>query len=297
MAGKKRGDPTIKAKLHERSEGKAKPKTQSTVKQSAAANFSDSAELAVLSAFTAVKEPVAPTIPVSANYAHTVSPPAPSHLSTSFSYQGNDPFDPSVPQQESSIPLGAFADATEGLQPRSRMADTREAYSREKIDFIERAFKNVAGRNKGLLDVDEDMIPEGFTFLWARASVRDHPDASNLRSLQKKGWLFAGADQMPGLAFYDSMHGIRDDAEHIYNDGLVAMLRYKEITEYEDKHHLKASREQTNSLASYMRRKDNNEINPFISMHRNTPFQNDLGNPFGDSAAIGQDFSQNAAYY
>ena len=290
MAARKRSNPTTKTK--------ATVKANEAIRNNAA-SFSDSAELAVLSAFTAAKEPIAPSLP---NYTAPTSG-QPTHLSTNFTYQGDSPFansehtsTPSEPQR-SSIPLGAFADATEGLQPRSRMADTREAYTREKIDFIERAFKNVAGRNKGLLDVDEDMIPDGFTFLWARASVRDHPDASNLRSLQKKGWLFASADQMPGLAFYDAMHGIRDDAEHIYNDGLVAMLRYKEITEYEDKHHLKASREQTNSLASYMRRKDNVDINPFISMHRNTPFQNDLGNPFGDSATIGQDFSPNAGYY
>lgn len=287
-----------KRNIHERSEGKpAKPNVRPAEVKTPAATFSNSAELAVLSALTAAPEPVAPVVNF-VQVGENPTPTQPSHLTTSFTYQGNDPFGEEIPQvaKRSSIPLGAFAEATEGLQPRSRMADTREAYTREKIDFIERAFKNVAGRNKGLLDVDTDMIPDGFTFLWARASVRDHPDASNLRSLQKKGWIFASADQMPGLAFYDNMHGIKDDAEHIYNDGLVAMLRYKEITEYEDKHHLKASREQTNSLAAHMRRKDNIDINPFISMHRNTPFQNDLGNPFGDSATIGQDFSQNAAY-
>ena len=198
-------------------------------------------------------------------------------------------YDPKPDQVVSSIPIDGFKTQTEGLQPRSRVAATRDAATRTKEEEI-RYYSQNLGRTAGdRLAIPKEMIPVGYSFLWARASVRDRPDVANLSNLHKKGWRYATADELPGQAFQDHFHGIRDDAEHVYNAGLVAMLRYEELTQRELSIFKQNSDNQTKALTAKYR-SESKDLHPFAINEREN-----YQDPFLVHHPVGADFRSSLA--
>lgn len=191
----------------------------------------------------------------------------------------------STAKETSSIPIGHLKELTKGRQPRTRMANSREALMRDKEEFIAHHMENITRQTQGRLDFPQEMIPHGFTHLWARASCRDQPDATNLRNLESKGHMYTSADEMPGLAFYDPLHGIRDDEEHIYNGGLVSMIRYAELTDAETRFYLDKSRNQTRALTDGFRSADGD---PMFMINQ----RNQFADPYLENDNIGRQFGQ-----
>lgn len=250
------------------------PNTKNTAKNSGKSNkpIKDSAELAVERARAGHLDGELRAF--NPNYLHSGMPDF-------------NPFEENESTEESarsSVPIGHLKEETKGRQPRSRMASTRDAGARDKQDIINHYIREVERTNEGPLDIAPELVPEGYTTLWARATVRDHPDPTNLRNLERKGWRYATADEMPQLAFFDHKHGIRDDAEHIYNGGLVLMLRYEEITKHELQYFKKLEKERTSQMANKMRTVDG-DLHPFAVNSRNQ-----FADPFLNHSPVGQDF-------
>lgn len=187
-------------------------------------------------------------------------------------------------ESRSSLPIGELKELTKGRQPRSRMAFSREAGMRDKEDFIEHYKTKLTNTTKDRLSVPEEMEPYGYEGIWARASVRGHPDPTNLRAMEGKGWVYLTADQAPGLAYFDHLHGISDDDDHIYNGGLVRMIRYKELNDLERKEYKRMSDSNTQMLTSQMR--STNNTYPTFAINSRNQFADEYLN----TNPVGQDF-------
>lgn len=128
--------------------------------------------------------------------------------------------------QDSSLPIGGeFEDRTEGFQPRSRYASTRDAglrESQEGLDYFRRLFQRESIAKTYISPED---VPEGFATLWARQFFKGMPDSTNLRELERKGWAYATPDLCPNLSYADDAGGIRDDAGVVMNNEYYLMVR------------------------------------------------------------------------
>ena len=187
-------------------------------------------------------------------------------------------------EMRSSVPIGSAAYDSEGLSPRSRLATSREAELRSKEEFIEHYKSAIGSASKDPLAIPDGMISKEYGTLWAMATCKEKPNPSNLRRLESKGWRYILADEAPGLAYYDHLHGLRDDAEHCYNGGLVAMKRYHELNDMEIKHYKKISDNQSQALNSQMRTK-NGDLHPFSINSRNQ-----FADDFLNHNPVGHDF-------
>lgn len=172
----------------------------------------------------------------------------------------------------------------EEFAPQSRLADSREAQLREKEAFINRYRDSIVTSAKDPLAIPDGMISKDYGTLWAAATIKGTPNPSNLRNLESKGWRYILADEAPALAYYDHLHGLRDDEEHCYNGGLVAMKRYHELNQMEIKYYKEESDNQTNALNSQMRSKSG-DLHPF-SINSRTQFSDE----FLNHNPVGQDF-------
>jgi len=127
---------------------------------------------------------------------------------------------------ESSLPLGGELEKrTQGFQPRSRYAATRDAHlreSQESVDYFKRLFQR---ESIAKTYIDPCDIPEGYATLWARQFFKGMPDSTNLRELERKGWVYATPDLCPGLSYTDDTGEIRDDAGVVMNNEYYLMLR------------------------------------------------------------------------
>lgn len=193
-------------------------------------------------------------------------------------------------QSDSSLPFGEFAEMTKGFEPRSRMADTREANTREKEEFIQYYSQRLARQSTDRLSVAPEHIPAGMSFMWARKYCRGQYDGPNMRRIQDSGWRLATPDQMPAYAYHDDLGGLKDDAGDIENGGLVAVLRYEELTKRELEIKSKESKAQNNAINHNMKTVAG-DLHPFSQNSRinpNDPFQ------FAEQSLIntptGQDF-------
>ena len=204
-------------------------------------------------------------------------------------------FTPESKKSASSLPFGEFEELTQGFEPRSRDADTREAHTREKEEFIKYYSERLSRQSTDRLSVPKEHIPDGMTFLWARKTCRGQYDGVNMRRLEAKGWRKVSPDLMPQYAYYDDLGGLRDDAGEVENGGLVGMIRYKELTDRELAQLAEASRSQNNAINQNMKTVAG-DLHPFSQNSRinpNDPFQ------FAEQSLIntptGQDFRRSFA--
>lgn len=189
----------------------------------------------------------------------------------------------------SSVPLGDLKERTEGWQPRSRSAESREAGFRskeEKIDFFRRSINSV---QKGRTHLPETLNndPE-YVYMWAREQVRDRYDGHNLRNLEfVKGWEYVDPSDAPELGFYSSTGDVQDSAGRIRDGGLILMKRYKEIHN-DELAQQRVLRHQQSRIENIVRT-INTEMHPFATgsiNHNDSFFPSDgLANSF--SGAFG----------
>lgn len=165
-------------------------------------------------------------------------------------------------KETSSVPIGNLSKKTKGRSPRSRMANTREAKSRENFKRMDEIINSFTRNTKGKTYIPKSMMPKDHSIMWAREKIRQMDDPNNLYNLQQKGWEFCTADEMPQYAFYTNAEGVKDDAHHIKNGGLVLMKRHNYIHQKEIKYLEKIS-SRNNSLAKQYRDKSG-EIDTFM---------------------------------
>ncbi len=130
------------------------------------------------------------------------------------------------PSEASSLPLGGELEVrTQGFQPRSRYASTRDSSLRETqegLDYFKRLFQR---ESIAKTYISPDDVPEGFATLWARQFFKGMPDSTNLRELERKGWQYATPDVCPNVSYSDDTGDVRDDAGVVMNNEYYLMLR------------------------------------------------------------------------
>lgn len=165
----------------------------------------------------------------------------------------------------SSVPLGDLKDHTEGWQPRSRSAESRNAGFRSKQDRIDYFTRIINSVQKGRTHLDETIIndPE-YAYMWACEQVKDRYHGHNLRNLENnRGWEYVDSDEIPELGFYSATGDVQDSAGRIRDGGLVLMKRLRKIHNNE----LAAQRDQRNqqSRMQQLVRTINSELHPFAT--------------------------------
>jgi hypothetical protein len=164
-----------------------------------------------------------------------------------------------------SVPLGDLQDRTEGWQPRSRSAESREAGFRSKQDRIDYFTRSITAVQKGRTYLPESITknPE-YTYMWAREQVRDRYDGHNLRNLENiKGWEYVDSSEIPELGFYSATGDVQDSAGRIRDGGLILMKRYREIHNMELSH--QQSQRNQQSRMQQLVRTINSELHPFAT--------------------------------
>lgn len=165
----------------------------------------------------------------------------------------------------SSVPLGDLNDRTEGWQPRSRSAESRDAGFRSKQDRVDYFTRSINAVQKGRTHLPESIKNDpDYTYMWAREQVRDRYDGHNLRSLETvKGWEYVDASEIPELGFYSATGDVQDSAGRIRDGGLILMKRYHEIHQAEMKEQSVQRNQQ--SRMQQLVRTINSELHPFAT--------------------------------
>jgi hypothetical protein len=161
----------------------------------------------------------------------------------------------------SSVPLDGLREETRDFQPRSREPFSRESDARSDR-FINYYEQTVSEAHKGKTHMPQELVPEGYVFMWARESCKGRPDHGNLSELETRhGWEYATASQFPTKAYYDDNGDVQDSNSRVRCGGLIGMIRRKEIHEAQ----LKQFERLRNSQARFQQqlRTRDGDLHPF----------------------------------
>ena len=184
----------------------------------------------------------------------------------------------------SSLPIDGLTKETAGFQPRSREPFTRESDMRTDR-FVNYYEQTVAEAHKGKTHMPEELIPDGYVFMWARESCKGRPDHGNLSDLETRhGWEYATASQFPTKAYYDDNGDIQDSSSRVRCGGLIGMIRKKEIHEAQLKQ-LSRLRNTQSRMQQQLRSRDG-DLHPFSNQ---TGFKNN--NQFFPSDEVSRSFA------
>ena len=133
-----------------------------------------------------------------------------------------------------------------------------------------------------------ETYPEGYTFMWARSSVRQYDEKKNLANLEANGWEYVTGDMMPELAYQDAhSHGVGDNNDLVTLPGLVGMIRLVEIHNAELREFAK-ERDRASQMKDTLRTIDS-DLHPFTtgSLANNERFfpSDNMANSFQNSFA------------
>ncbi len=185
---------------------------------------------------------------------------------------------------EASIPLDGLREETRGFQPRSREPFTRESDARADR-FISYYEQTVSEAHKGKTHMPEELIPEGYVFMWARESCKGRPDHGNLSELETRhGWEYATASQFPTKAYYDDQGNVEDSSSRVRCGGLIGMIRKKSIHEAQMKQFARLRNNQ--SRTQQQLRSRDGDLHPFSNQ---TGFNNN--NRFFPSDEVSRSFA------
>jgi len=165
----------------------------------------------------------------------------------------------------SSVPLGDLKERTEGWQPRSRSAESREATFRTKQERIDHFRRAMTAVQKGRTYLPESLRndPE-YTYMWAAEYVKEHHRGHNLRNLEHvMGWEYVDSSECPDLGFYSPTGDVQDSAGHIRDGGLILMKRYREL--HNDQLREQQNQRNQQSRMQQLVRTINSELHPFAT--------------------------------
>jgi hypothetical protein len=126
-------------------------------------------------------------------------------------------------------------------RPAMRPEPTRELSSRELADKRAKEILSQDDFDEDFNDqfaVDPRLIPDGWDFQWKVLTVYGKENPSYQMQLIRMGWEAVPSSMVPGMLPLD------DNSKTVIRDGMILMMRPKEITENLRKKQLMTSRDQ-----------------------------------------------------